>query len=109
MFKKSLQQGQAGDNAGLLLRGVKRDDVVRGQLVAKPGSIKPHTRFEAEVGSGRCLALQELRSAVHAWRGTDAQTLSWVGAHLASQSGAGATAGPGWLLQFVAPTVEDGS
>ena len=52
MFKKSLQQGQAGDNAGLLLRGVKRDDVVRGQLVAKPGSIKPHTRFEAEVGSG---------------------------------------------------------
>lgn len=49
MFKKSLQQGQAGDNAGLLLRGVKRDDVVRGQLVAKPGSIKPHTKFEAEV------------------------------------------------------------
>jgi elongation factor Tu len=46
---KLLDQGQAGDNAGLLLRGTKRDDVERGQVLCKPGSIKPHTEFEAEV------------------------------------------------------------
>lgn len=49
MFHKSLDQGQAGDNAGLLLRGIERDDVERGQVLAKPGSIKPHTKFESEV------------------------------------------------------------
>ena len=49
MFRKLLDQGQAGDNAGLLLRGTKRDDVQRGQVLCKPGSIKPHTDFEAEV------------------------------------------------------------
>ncbi|AWH16588.1 elongation factor Tu [Stenotrophomonas sp. ZAC14D2_NAIMI4_7] len=49
MFRKLLDQGQAGDNAGLLLRGTKRDDVERGQVLAKPGSIKPHTKFDAEV------------------------------------------------------------
>ncbi|AWH16599.1 elongation factor Tu [Stenotrophomonas sp. ZAC14D2_NAIMI4_7] len=49
MFRKLLDQGQAGDNAGLLLRGTKRDDVERGQVLAKPGTIKPHTTFEGEV------------------------------------------------------------
>jgi len=49
MFRKLLDQGQAGDNAGLLLRGTKRDDVERGQVLAKPGSITPHTQFDAEV------------------------------------------------------------
>ncbi|GAA0909944.1 elongation factor Tu [Luteibacter anthropi] len=49
MFRKLLDQGQAGDNAGLLLRGLKRDDVERGQVLSKPGTIKPHTQFEAEV------------------------------------------------------------
>ena len=49
MFRKLLDQGQAGDNAGLLLRGTKRDDVERGQVLCKPGSIAPHTEFEAEV------------------------------------------------------------
>jgi elongation factor Tu len=49
MFRKLLDQGQAGDNAGLLLRGTKRDDVERGQVLCKPGSIKPHTEFDAEV------------------------------------------------------------
>jgi elongation factor Tu len=49
MFRKLLDQGQAGDNAGLLLRGLKRDDVERGQVLAKPGTITPHTNFEAEV------------------------------------------------------------
>jgi elongation factor Tu len=49
MFHKLLEQGQAGDNLGLLLRGTKRDEVERGQVVAKPGSIIPHTRFKAEV------------------------------------------------------------
>ncbi len=49
MFHKSLDQGQAGDNAGLLLRGIERTDVERGQVLAKPGSIKPHTKFTAEV------------------------------------------------------------
>lgn len=48
-FKKNLDQGQAGDNAGLLLRGIEREQVERGQVLAKPGSITPHTEFEAEV------------------------------------------------------------
>jgi len=48
MFNKSLDEGQAGDNAGLLLRGVKKEDVERGQVLAKPGSVTPHTEFEAE-------------------------------------------------------------
>ena len=49
MFRKSLDQGQAGDNVGILLRGVERTDVERGQVLAKPGSITPHTEFEAKV------------------------------------------------------------
>ena len=49
MFNKQLDEGQAGDNAGLLLRGLKKEDVERGQVIAKPGSITPHTKFEAEV------------------------------------------------------------
>ncbi len=49
MFNKSLGQGQAGDNVGCLLRGVKREDIQRGQVLAKPGSIPPHTKFEGEV------------------------------------------------------------
>ena len=49
MFKKLLDQGQAGDNVGLLLRGIERADIERGQVVAKPGSITPHTEFDAEV------------------------------------------------------------
>ena len=49
MFRKLLDQGQAGDNVGVLLRGTKREDVERGQVLAKPGSINPHTKFDAEV------------------------------------------------------------
>ena len=49
MFKKNLDQGQAGDNVGVLLRGVERDDIERGQVLAKPGSITPHTEFASEV------------------------------------------------------------
>jgi len=49
MFRKLLDEGQAGDNVGVLLRGTKRDDVERGQVLAKPGTITPHTQFEAEV------------------------------------------------------------
>ena len=49
MFRKLLDQGQAGDNVGVLLRGTKREDVERGQVLCKPGSIKPHTKFECEV------------------------------------------------------------
>jgi elongation factor Tu len=49
MFRKLLDQGIAGDNVGILLRGTKRDDIQRGQVLCKPGSIKPHTKFEAEV------------------------------------------------------------
>ena len=48
-FKKSLDQGQSGDNAGVLLRGIERDDIERGQVLAKPGTITPHTEFESEV------------------------------------------------------------
>ena len=48
-FKKNLDQGQAGDNAGLLLRGIEREQIERGQVIAKPGSITPHTEFDAEV------------------------------------------------------------
>jgi elongation factor Tu len=49
MFRKLLDEGRAGDNVGVLLRGTKRDDVERGQVLAHPGSITPHTKFEAEV------------------------------------------------------------
>ena len=49
MFRKLLDQGQAGDNIGVLLRGVKREEIQRGQVLAKPGSINPHTHFEGEV------------------------------------------------------------
>jgi elongation factor Tu len=71
MFRKLLDQGQAGDNVGVLLRGTKREDVERGQVLAKPGSIKPHTKFKAEVyvltqGRGRPshAVLQQLPPAV---------------------------------------------
>jgi elongation factor Tu len=49
MFRKLLDEGRAGDNVGLLLRGVKKDDIERGQVLAKPGSVKPHKHFKAEV------------------------------------------------------------
>ncbi|GAG07206.1 unnamed protein product, partial [marine sediment metagenome] len=49
MFRKLLDEGRAGDNVGILLRGTKRDEVERGQVLAQPGSITPHTKFEAEV------------------------------------------------------------
>jgi len=56
MFRKLLDSGKAGDNVGCLLRGVKRDDIERGQVLARPGSITPHTKFEAEV---YCLSKEE--------------------------------------------------
>jgi len=49
MFNKSLDQGQAGDNAGILLRGIKKEDITRGQVLCAPGSVKPHTEFECEI------------------------------------------------------------
>ena len=49
MFRKLLDEGRAGDNVGILLRGIKREDVVRGQVLARPGSINPHTKFKASV------------------------------------------------------------
>jgi len=49
MFNKTLDQGQAGDNVGCLLRGIKREEIERGQVLAKPGSITPHTKFESNV------------------------------------------------------------
>jgi elongation factor Tu len=49
MFRKTLEKGEAGDNVGLLLRGVTKDEVERGQVIAKPGSITPHTKFKAEI------------------------------------------------------------
>src|SRR5206468_750324 len=56
MFRKILDQGQAGDNVGCLLRGTKREDIERGQVLCKPGSITPHTKFKAEV---YCLKKEE--------------------------------------------------
>ena len=71
MFRKLLDQGQAGDNVGVLLRGTKREEVERGQVLAKPGSITPHTKFTAEIyvltqGRGRAAhaVLQRLPAAV---------------------------------------------
>ena len=49
MFRKLLDEARAGDNVGVLLRGIKKEDVERGQVIAKPGSIKPHKKFKAEV------------------------------------------------------------
>ena len=56
MFRKILDQGQAGDNVGCLLRGTKREEIERGQVLGKPGSITPHTKFKAEV---YCLKKEE--------------------------------------------------
>jgi elongation factor Tu len=56
MFRKVLEEGRAGDNVGCLLRGIKRDEIERGQVLAKPGSVKPHRKFEAEV---YCLSKDE--------------------------------------------------
>ncbi|GAA4433257.1 MULTISPECIES: elongation factor Tu [Bremerella] len=56
MFNKVMQEGYAGDNVGCLLRGVKREDISRGQVLAKPGSVNPHTKFEAEI---YCLSKEE--------------------------------------------------
>ncbi len=71
MFRKLLDEGQAGDNVGILLRGTKREEVERGQVLAKPGSITPHAKFECEVyvlsqGRGRAphAVLQQLPAAV---------------------------------------------
>ncbi len=49
MFRKLLDEGRAGENVGVLLRGIKREEIERGQVLAKPGTIKPHTKFESEV------------------------------------------------------------
>ncbi|MEO0716381.1 MAG: EF-Tu/IF-2/RF-3 family GTPase, partial [Planctomycetota bacterium] len=49
MFNKTLDQGQAGDNVGALVRGIEKDDITRGQVICKPGSIKPHTKFKAQI------------------------------------------------------------
>ena len=49
MFRKTMDFGEAGDNVGVLLRGITRDEIERGQVLAKPGSITPHTKFQAEV------------------------------------------------------------
>jgi elongation factor Tu len=49
MFNKNLNEGMAGDNAGILVRGIKKEDIMRGQVLCKPGSVKPHTDFECEV------------------------------------------------------------
>ena len=71
MFRKLLDEGVAGDNIGVLLRGVEKDDVERGQVLAKPGSITPHTKFKAEVyilskeeGRAAHAVLQRLPAAV---------------------------------------------
>jgi len=70
MFRKLLDQGQAGDNVGLLLRGIDKDDVERGQVLAKPGSITPHTKFKGSVyvlskeEGGRHTRFQGLPAAV---------------------------------------------
>lgn len=62
MFKKSLSSGQAGDNVGLLLRGMKREDVVRGQVVCKPGSVKTHKVRQGKgcVGAGGVAAVHDV-------------------------------------------------
>ena len=67
MFQKTLDEGVAGDNVGVLLRGVEREDVQRGQVLAKPGSIKPHTKF-----CGRSVCAGQGR------RGTAHAVLQWV-------------------------------
>ncbi len=76
MFRKLLDEGRAGENVGILLRGTKREDVERGQVLAKPGTIKPHTKFECEVyvlskdsdRHGRWPALRDPRRRPYRWR-----------------------------------------
>lgn len=71
MFRKLLDEGRAGENVGVLLRGIKREEIERGQVLAKPGTIKPHTKFESEVyilskdeGGRHTCSFQRLPSAV---------------------------------------------
>ncbi len=78
MFKKLLDEGRAGDNVGLLLRGIEKDDVERGQVIAKPGSIKPHKKFKGEVyvlrqgrGWSSHAVLQRLSATQFYFRTTD--------------------------------------
>ena len=59
MFRKLLDEGRAGENVGVLLRGTKRDEVERGQVLAKPGSITPHTKFES-----RCMSCRRMKVVV---------------------------------------------
>ena len=68
MFRKLLDEGQAGDNVGLLLRGVKREDIERGQVLCKPGSITPHTKFKAEI---YVLKKKKVEDIPHSLKDTD--------------------------------------
>jgi translation elongation factor EF-Tu-like GTPase len=78
MFKKSLNQGQAGDNVGLLVRGIKREDVLRGQVACKPGTIKPHQKCvlaPAVTRASSCVCHASVGSSIHvhaAYHGMDA-------------------------------------
>ncbi len=90
MFRKLLDQGQAGDNVGVLLRGTKREDVERGQVLCKPGSITPHTKFVAEAyiltkeeGGRQYAVLHQLPSRKFYFRTTD------VDGHRAPEAGRG--------------------
>ena len=105
MFKKSLNEGQAGDNVGLLLRGTKRDDVERGQVVCKPGSIKPHMKFKGEI-----YVLTKVRTKAHAHRGwallaqrQPAWGVGGVGRLQAEQAAQGCGDMMGWLAGAGAP------
>lgn len=71
--RKLLEQAEAGDNVGLLLRGVQRDEIQRGQVLAKPGTIKPHTEFEGEV---YVLSKEELEDILHSLTVTDHNSIS---------------------------------
>ena len=73
MFRKLLDEGQAGDNVGILLRGVERDDLQRGQVLAKPGSITPHSKFEAEVYVLKKKKVEDIR---HSLKDTDHSFIS---------------------------------
>ena len=81
MFRKLLDQGQAGDNIGCLLRGTKKEDVERGQVLAKPGSVTPHTKFKGEISTAEIGDYNEIREYVTISRGTASQGKTVVGSY----------------------------
>ena len=99
MFKKLLDEGRAGDNIGTLLRGIEREDIERGQVLAKPGSVKPHTKFKSRV-----YVLTQARRAAAIRPSTTATGRSSTCARPTSPAPSACTAAPRWSCPVTTST-----